>query len=123
MTKAIFKSVFLFVMAVGLLALPLNEAAAQAWKSVTIQYEDSKNQGILTGVYRIVRQKRGCRLTIRLTNKTEEKISHYWFKFNFKEGHEHENRMTDHLPGDSQELTYSSCGVPRVHISEVELKK
>lgn len=124
MKKANFVSAFLVVLAVGLavgsLILPLNEAAAQTWKSVAIQYEDGKDQGILTAQYKIVRQKKGCRLTIRLTNKSDEAISHYWFKFTFKEGHKHENRITDHLPGSSEELTYASCGAPRVHISEVE---
>lgn len=120
MKKWIFLSAIGFAMTAGPLILTANEAAAQGWKRVTIKYEDSKDQDILTAAYRIVRLKKGCRLTIRLTNNLDKKISHYWFKFAFKEGHEHENQMTDQLPGRSEELTYQSCGVPRIHISEVE---
>jgi hypothetical protein len=120
MKKVTFNIAVLAVLGVGLLILPPNEVAAQTWKTVAIQYQDKKDEGILAAEYKIVRLKRGCNLTIRLTNKTDRNLEHYWFKFNFKEGHEHENQMTNHLLGKSEELTYQSCGVPRIHISEVE---
>jgi hypothetical protein len=120
MTKRSLLSAIAFVIATGVLILSANDAAAQGWKRATIKYEESKDQGILAAEYRIVPMKKGCRLTIRLTNNLDKKITHYWFKFVFKEGHKHENQMTDHLPGKSEELTYQSCGVPRIQISAVD---
>lgn len=92
----------------------------QGWKAVAISYEDPKHEGVLAADYRIVRQKQGCELTIRLTNRSERALKHYWFEFKFKEGHGHENSMDDHLPGDSMEMTYRSCSAPVIRISEVE---
>ncbi len=120
MKKATIKLAVLAGLVIGFLIFPPKEAAAQTWKTVAIQYQDKKDEGILAAEYKIVRLKQGCNLTIRLTNKTDRTIGHYWFKFNFKEGHEHENNITDHMAGEPYEMSYSSCGVPKIHISEVE---
>ncbi len=92
----------------------------QAWKDHPIRYEDIKHRGILRAQYHVVRQRAGCRLTIRLTNTSGRTLSHYWFAFKFMEGHEHENAITDQIDGDSLEMTYESCGIQAIVISEVE---
>jgi hypothetical protein len=109
-----------FFMAAGLMTLPLTAVKAQTWKSITVTYLDIKDKGKFTAQYKVVPQKKGCIMTVRLTNKTDEDIPGYWFKFTFKEGGLHESRHPDHLAGTSADWDYGKCGLKSVEISEVE---
>lgn len=121
MKKRMVFTVILFVLAGSMTAITSNELEWQDWKETEITFIDSKDRGILKAEYN-VRPQRGkdCILTIRLTNMAEKPIAHYWFKFLFTDGRMHENNMTDHQPNESFEMTYASCAIKSIEITEVE---
>jgi hypothetical protein len=108
------------ILAAAAMFLPLAAAKAQTWKSVAVTYPDSKDKGKFTAQYKVVPQKKGCIMTVRLTNQTDEEIPGYWFKFTFTEGGLHESRHSDHAAGRSDDWDYAKCGLKSVEISEVE---
>lgn len=120
MTK-ISVSMFLLIGTVVVLAASLTaQPKVGEWKEHPISYQDPKHKNILIAQYRIERMKVGCRLTIRLTNRSGRTLSHYWFAFKFKESQQHENAITDQPDRESLEMMYESCGIKQIVISEIE---
>ena len=119
MTRMTFLLEAFVIAAVVLVPLPA-KTAAQAWQSFAVSYADNKNKGMFTAQYKILRQRKGCRMTIRLINNIDRNISSYWFTFTFTEGGKHESRMTDHPAGEVYEWNYEKCGLKNVRIPEIE---